>query len=180
MEINLEKLKDAFLPKWRVQSAKNGKAICVPYIDARDVQTRLDQVVGAANWQNTYDAESGVSSLGIKIEGEWIWKSDIGKAGAIEADKSKASDALKRAAVLWGIGRHIYDIDTRVLDAEGSYPVTAAKQKLYTGDQLTRYLNGVTESESLLMQIVKQNSHLNANQEYQDCIKKLLAFLKTK
>ena len=48
------KLKDLTkeLPyKWRVQSTKYGKTTCVAYIDARDCQDLLDEVVGAENWQ---------------------------------------------------------------------------------------------------------------------------------
>lgn len=175
--INLEDLKTPFKPKWRVQSVKNSMAICVPYLDARQVQQRLDEVCGAANWQNNYDAETGVSSLAIKIEGEWIWKSDVGTESNVEKEKGKASDAFKRAAVLWGIGRNIYAIGTKVIKASGKYAATEQGQTIYTGDQLTDYINGLSTSQGLLMQIVKQNMQLKGDQEYEKAIKTLLAKL---
>jgi hypothetical protein len=178
--IDLTALSEPIEPRWRIQSVKGNKAVCVPYLDARAVHERLDIVVGRANWQNTYDAESGVASIGIKIDEEWIWKSDVGTESNVEKIKGKASDAFKRAAVLWGIGRDLYFIGTKTLDsAEGKYAKTAKGQILYTGDQLTNYINGINESTALLMQIVKQNSHLNEQVEYKDHVKGLLEILKT-
>ena len=43
--MNLEDLKKELPYKWRVQSARYGKATCVAYIDARDCQDLLDEVV---------------------------------------------------------------------------------------------------------------------------------------
>ena len=43
--------------KWRVQSANSYGAKCVAYVDARDVQDRLDEVVGPENWQVTFKEE---------------------------------------------------------------------------------------------------------------------------
>jgi hypothetical protein len=179
-EIDFKKLQEPIEPKWRIQSVKNNKAICVCYLDARAVHQRLDDVCGPENWQNTYDATDGVASIGIKIDSEWRWKSDVGTESNVEKIKGKASDAFKRCAVLWGIGRDLYHIGTKLLDsAEGKYAKTAKGQTLYTGDQLTNYINGINESTALLMQIVKQNSHLNELVEYQDYVKGLLEILKT-
>lgn len=176
--IDLSKLTEPIEPRWRIQSAKNGQAICVPYIDARAVHERLDLVCGAANWQNTYDADSGVASIGIRINGEWVYKSDVGTESNVEKIKGKASDAFKRAAVLWGIGRDLYFIGSQVLTSkDGKYAQTAKGETLYTGDQLTAYINGINQSTALLMQIVKKNSHLNERAEYQSLIKGLLEIL---
>lgn len=65
------------------------------------------------NWSNTYEAESGTASISIRINNEWICKSDIGTDSNVEKEKGKASDAFKRAAVLWGIGRNLYHIGTK-------------------------------------------------------------------
>ena len=47
--MDYEKLKKVVPAKWRVQSAKNGKASCVAYIDARQLFDILDEAVGAEN-----------------------------------------------------------------------------------------------------------------------------------
>lgn len=99
---------------WRAQHVSNGKALALAYIDARDVQDRLDDVVGPENWQNDFPHANGktVCRIGLRIGGEWIWKSDGAGDTDVEAEKGALSDAFKRAAVKWGIGRYLYDIET--------------------------------------------------------------------
>lgn len=102
---------------WRVgRMTKNkDKAIPFAYIDARDVMERLDEVCGAAGWQARYPFP-GCCEIGIKIgtpsEGgtEWVWKANGAGATDIEAEKGQFSDSFKRAGVLWGIGRYLYDV----------------------------------------------------------------------
>ena len=178
VSIDLSKLTEPIEPRWRIQSVKGKNAICVPYLDARAVHERLDIVCGAGNWQNTYDADSGVASIGIRVNDEWIWKSDVGTESNVEKIKGKASDAFKRAAVLWGIGRDLYFFGTKILaQAEGKYAKTAKGETLHTGEQLTNYINSINESTALLMQIVKKNAHLNELADYQEHVKGLLAIL---
>lgn len=126
--MNLQDLKNEFPFKWRVQSFSKykPKAICVPYCDARQVEDILDEVCGADKWQDKYYELDGVTycSIGIKCDDEWVWKSDCGinqqKDKAI-AVKGESSDAFKRAAVKWGIGRFLYSMRT--------YPLKANKKK---------------------------------------------------
>ena len=116
--LNLELLKIPFRPdlvSWRVGSTTTDKSkgMALAYIDARDVMERLDEVCGASGWQDTYpwsDGKKIVCSIGIKIEGEWVWKSNGAGETDFEGEKGAFSDAFKRAAVLWGIGRYLYDV----------------------------------------------------------------------
>lgn len=102
------------LVSWRVGSMNKDKTkgMALAYIDARDVMGRLDEVVGPAGWQATYPHANGktICAIGIKVDGEWIWKSNGAGDTDIEAEKGAISDAFKRAAVLWGIGRYLYDL----------------------------------------------------------------------
>ena len=116
--MNLEQLKDHFPREaisWRAQSVtKDGtKAMALAYIDARDVMNRLDEVCGAG-WQDEYvETPKGrvICRIGICLApGEWIWKSDGAGDTDVEGDKGAISDAFKRAAVKWGIGRYLYDM----------------------------------------------------------------------
>jgi hypothetical protein len=99
---------------WRAQSVtKDGtKAMALAYIDARDVMQRLDDVVGPDGWQCRYPHATGktVCEIGIRVRDEWIWKADGAGDTDIEAEKGALSDAFKRAAVRWGIGRYLYDL----------------------------------------------------------------------
>lgn len=104
---------------WRVGATTRDKSNCIPlaYVDARDVMQRLDDVCGPTGWQCRYPlSDSGllICEIGIHCEvfgdesDEWIWKSNGAGDTQVEAEKGKASDAFKRAAVLWGIARYLY------------------------------------------------------------------------
>lgn len=98
---------------WRAQSVTDDgtKAMALAYIDARDVMQRLNEVCGA-NWQNRYSHadKKTVCEIGIKIDGEWVWRANGAGDSDIEAEKGALSDAFKRAAVLWGVGTYLYDM----------------------------------------------------------------------
>jgi hypothetical protein len=89
---------------------KDGPAV-LPYVDARYVMDVLDQVVGPGDWQDRFEEVPGGvrCGIGILIGEEWIWKYDVGVPSDMEATKGAYSDALKRAAVKWGIARDLYE-----------------------------------------------------------------------
>jgi hypothetical protein len=115
----MERLRAPFPPdrvSWRVGSTTQDKSkgMALAYIDARDVMDRLDDVCGPENWQCDYPHANGktVCRIGIRIEGnDWVWKADGAGDTDYEAEKGALSDAFKRAAVRWGIGRYLYDVD---------------------------------------------------------------------
>lgn len=80
------------------------------FVDARFVMKRLDEIVGPEFWQSkhTMVGDKVQCAIGIKIDGEWVWKSDGAGETDIEGEKGSFSDALKRAAVSWGIARDLY------------------------------------------------------------------------
>lgn len=95
-----------FLPR----AASGGMALGLPYIDARDVMRRLDAVVGPHNWQFDFDV---LSADGKMVRGKLTvlgaTKCDAGEASQEDEPlKSAVSDALKRCAVHFGIGRYLY------------------------------------------------------------------------
>lgn len=97
-------------------AVRGDSALALAYIDARSVMGRLDSVVGIENWKDEYDPipEGVACHLSIRFGTEWVRKSDFGSFSDQKArgDQFKAaySDALKRAAVKWGIGRYLYDL----------------------------------------------------------------------
>ena len=98
--------------EWRVGStnADKTKGLALAYLTARHVMERLDAVCGAANWQDKYEFHGTrtICYLSIRIGDEWITKADGAGDSDVEAEKGAISDALKRAAVKWGIGRYLY------------------------------------------------------------------------
>lgn len=119
--IDFDRLKEPFPVEdleWRVQSCgeKNGKfwALVLTYVTARAVMDRLDRVAGPDNWQDAYreGPQGGVlAGIGIRINGEWVWKWDGAENTDIEAVKGGLSNAFKRVAVKWGIGRYLYRLE---------------------------------------------------------------------
>lgn len=98
---------------WRAQTlTKDGtKALALAYLDARDVMDRLDDVCGPENWQSHFDETAKgrvICRLSIRVDSEWVTKSDGAGDTAVEGEKGGISDALKRAAVSWGVGRYLY------------------------------------------------------------------------
>ncbi|VTM70315.1 DNA damage response protein A [Raoultella planticola] len=105
--------------EWRIQQAgKNNSGIWVKvlaYVTNRAIMKRLDEVCGKSGWCNEYrdiPNNGGVEcGLSIKVDDEWITKWDAAEKTQVEAVKGGRSGAMKRAAVQWGIGRYLYDID---------------------------------------------------------------------
>lgn len=150
--MDLKQLTKVIPYQWRVQSFSKNKPMAqiVAYIDARDVMKLLDEVVGAENWQSDYKEVKGnvYAGVSIKVNDEWVWKWDCGTESNMEAEKGEASDSFKRAAVKWGVGRFLYDLDIKYVDANEikkdkptpNYPYCVDKQGKRIFD-LTKYIN---------------------------------------
>jgi len=114
----------------------DGKFKALAYIDARHVMNRLDDVVGWSGWQtkdrklgDTYYCELSIyANVGMEHK-EWISKTGAAGATNIEGEKGGASDAFKRAAVLFGIGRYLYDVDAGYYPAAKGYFAQATKNE---------------------------------------------------
>jgi hypothetical protein len=114
---------------WRIGSTtkdkKKGQALA--YIDARSVFDRLDAVCSNFGWQCNYshaaskDAKT-ICNLGLlmpvgpadadlsTVDFQWIWRADGAGDTDFEGEKGAISDALKRAAVRFGVGRYLYSL----------------------------------------------------------------------
>ena len=93
---------------WRIgqKNKDKTKAMMLVYIDSRDVQDRLDEVCGL-NWSDSYSEVRGRLVCSITING--VTRTDGAGDTDFEAEKGGLSDAFKRAAVKWGVGRYLYD-----------------------------------------------------------------------
>jgi len=103
--------------EWRIGQAgeSNGKvwATALAYLTSRAVMDRLDAVCGHGNWKNEFQKgpEGGIlCGISIRVDNEWVTKWDGASNTEIEAVKGGLSDAMKRAAVQWGIGRYLYNL----------------------------------------------------------------------
>mgnify|MGYP003644895633 CR=1 FL=1 len=158
--------------KWRVgRTSRDGKkAALLAYVDARSVQTRLDNTVGKENWSVTYtpfgDTGAVMASVSLRINGEWVSKSDIGSPSNVEREKGAVSDSFKRASVAWGVGRHLYDLpetwkpiieakpsDLRAFWVKGGYIIpprmSEFKPKVTEDEELKRFEQAIKEAFNL-------------------------------
>lgn len=127
-----------------VTSRKNGKnwGIMVPYIDARDVMDRLNIVVGPMNWSFSWSPVDVGTEKYIKevklwgqtinkdmLDQKYVVKGRLTMFGNVKEDvgypnsdsdqnplKSAVSDALKRCAVHFGVGRFLYKLKTELIE----------------------------------------------------------------
>ena len=96
----------------RIQSVKPQGLILLLYKDARCDMNILDETVGMMNWKKSYQLIDGQLFCTIEIwddeKKQWIGKQDVGVESNTEAEKGRASDAQKRSAFAFGIGRELY------------------------------------------------------------------------
>lgn len=124
----LEALRSPFAEKqvnWRMGRTKPEKNIvqALPDYRAQVAQARLDEVLGEHQWSHGF-TEVIVGSqiiavrckLSLFIEGQWVAKEDIAPLPVSTPDSGLTADellkgayanALKRAAVHWGVGRYL-------------------------------------------------------------------------
>ena len=96
--------------KCQTKPNEKGNSLVVAYIDARDVMERLDDVVGG-EWSDRYEKIEGGKGLMCYLTVCGVTRADVGADdNENEPAKSAVSDAFKRAAVKFGVGRFLYDL----------------------------------------------------------------------
>ena len=112
--------------EWRVQQAgQSGERVwarIIAYVTNRAIQTRLDDTVGVFGWKNEFSplpnsvGNGSLCGISIKFDNEWITKYDGADNTNIEATKGGLSGSMKRAAVQFGVGRYLYDVEAMYAD----------------------------------------------------------------
>src|SRR5512146_659825 len=96
--------------KVQTKPSEKGNSLVVAYIDARDVMERLDEVVGP-DGSDRYEKAGTDKGLVCYLTVCGVTRADVGDDdNENEPVKSAYSDAFKRAAVKFGIGRFLYDL----------------------------------------------------------------------
>ena len=124
--------------EWKIQATTQDKSrgMAVAYVDARAVQKRLDDVIGPFNWKNVYSLWHDNSQIcGISIfntdRNEWVTKFDGAENSDFEPIKGGLSDSFKRAAIVWGIGRYLYEMEGVWVGIEAKGKSFAIRQEEY-------------------------------------------------
>lgn len=123
----VERLRAAFPASWIKTSDQAGRGK-FKYLDARDVEERLDDLFGPECWQFTWELVA-VNATGAAVKARleiyfewrgWIGKEDAGEyhiptkrdgtlaQGVDDMIKSAVTDAMRRCGSKWGIARYLY------------------------------------------------------------------------
>jgi uncharacterized protein (DUF3820 family) len=106
--------------EWRVDrglKTTDGNYVYVlAYVQNRAIMNRLDEVFGPFGWMNKFrEWKEGNQICTISVfdseKGIWIDKEDGSDNSNMEAVKGGLSNSMKRAAVQWGIGRYLYNLE---------------------------------------------------------------------
>lgn len=101
--------------RWKVQATWGTGGLIVPYIDARLVIERLNLVIPDA-WEDEYVRDGNLLWCRLTVAG--VTRRDLGEG---YVGKGLVSDALKRAAVKFGIGISLYAMTKVMLNKSDGY-----------------------------------------------------------
>ena len=135
--------------EWRIHSVTKdkSKSIVVPYIQRLCVFNRFDEEFGHDKWSldvervlpivtgyqngNIIHSHAGAKcTISVLIGGEWVSKSDFGSDSASDALKGAASDSMKRASTLWGLGRCLYNYPKISIKGDHKYIPYSVRDRL--------------------------------------------------
>lgn len=132
----------------RQSSKKDGYVSLLIYKDSRCDQRILDETVGSEDWEVDYKREGDTLLCGISIYSEkhkrFLTKWAAGSESNIEAVKGEQSDAFKRAAFCWGLGRALYTAPKINIPEGQAYGKMSVSEIEYSGDKIThlKIING--------------------------------------
>lgn len=129
--------------RWRVSNTwDNGKTkmgMLVGYIDSRTCMDALDAL--DANWAAEHGepiiVQGQLVGVPCRVTVNGVTRSDVGMPSSVDAIKGAYSDALKRAAVHFGIGRELYELPKIAVECE-----VAPSGKVKAPKALPVYRNG--------------------------------------
>ena len=134
--------KDEIEVKVKQVGEKGAQALL--YKTSRVDMAILDEIFGITNWTNEYRDIDGVlyCGIGIRESGDkpfvWKWSNGIESRSDGEGNevKGEASDALKRAGFLCGIGRELYTAPFIFLNVETQPQTDKEGKKIYKNGKL--------------------------------------------
>ena len=130
----------------------------VLYKDARCDMRILDETVGPGRWQTEHVILDGQNYCKLSIWDEelkqWVSQMDVGVAQRFEREKSAASDALKRAAFRFGLGRELYTKpeDARV-QLRRDEVKTGNDGNTYMKDEIALYVGSISYENKQITQL---------------------------
>lgn len=139
--------------EWRIQfggKSASANTRVVPYISNRAVIRRFNAAFTPTGWSSTTrfietsivdyngvvkSVNGAICTLSVLVDGVWVSREDGAQLTDIEPLKGGISDAMKRAAVQWGVGLELYDMPKIYMKGQ---------HKFIDGETMTRLKNSIT------------------------------------
>lgn len=145
----------------RVSQVNEKGIVILLYQDARCAMNALDEEFGPLGWKNDYELIDGQLFARISVwdedKGQWISKMDVGVESNTEEVKGRSSDAFKRAAVRWGLGRELYTAPFIWISADKAKITTGKNGKLACYDKFSVSEVGYDANRNICRLVVKNN-----------------------
>lgn len=129
--------------EWKIGNMNKDKTRgrALPYLKFQAVADRLDAVLGEHNWRNSYVAGPAggvVCRLEVRVDNEWIAKENGAGNTEKEGIKGGLTDAFKRAATMFGVGRYLHSYESIGVDVDdrGHFQAPALPDFLLPADEV--------------------------------------------
>lgn len=121
--------------EWKVVSIRERYTVIAPYASDLTIMERLDQAFGPFGWQVTLTPTGSGIIAEISVRdpetGKWVAKQGESRpSGMMETLEEVISEARRRAAIAWGIGRELYDYPEVRITGEHRYIPKAVLKRL--------------------------------------------------
>lgn len=175
---------------WKPDQSTSAGRIFYPYLDIKFVKARMLEVIGPANMQFRIEKEDvyAIGTMGIFVEGDWIYNSAIGTErdprnvkDKTKSDKVKYkgnhSDAYKSCSELFGLIVP-KEVKPKILPERNKiiYDVTGKKEIGHLSSSMeliNSYLNNINQSVTLLAQIWMMNPDFNQDDHVRELFTEL-------
>lgn len=111
--------------KCQAISKERTRALLVLYVSHTHVQSRLDEVDPSWVSEVIEERRTNVVNVRMRLTVKGITRENVGEG---EDPKSAYSDALKRCAMLFGVARYLYELETKWVP----YDETKDKARIWT------------------------------------------------
>lgn len=158
----MPKLQDYFALRdieFRLQRCwlKDGKmgGMALAYLTSRSVMQRFDDACTPFGWQVEIkpvvmgSVQGFLCGISVKSGDEWVTKWDGADLTDIESFKGGISSSIKRAAVLWGVGRYLYELESGYVEIHANKPAGVLRSEVHYVNDAKKNVKGYWASPAI-------------------------------
>lgn len=131
-----------------------GKFELLLFKTVRTDMNLLDETFGSFGWAVQYKEEKGILFCGLgifdKASNTWVWRWNSGSESNFEAEKSVASDSMKRAGFLFGLGRELYTAPRIVIKPRSEFEQYSVSEISYDKNNRINHIKIINDEERVV------------------------------